>query len=364
MIKKYIISFSLILASIAVKAQTDTSNSDDFDFSDFELAAPAEKAFCNNKVLGQSPTSLIGLFYNLQGGHQLNSQVFNDGLGNELKSNSEIKAAHEFSLMGNFPLLSRNSILINLNAIYQEQRYTVDNSSANNPFNSIIENEVLRRSALIFTVFKPLNNRTFLLGQIGAELNGNYSASNSNFETPFIPAALLYGWKPSDRLMYGFGVSRTYLGGALNYLPVVYYYHTFVNEKWGVEALLPARAMIRYRFNSEKLLSFGYNFMGASYALTNFGTLSQEIAPSYTNLVQAQDVQLRRSGIRAGFNYQQALSGFIWLSIEAGYRINYSYNVDEGGDFLRLLGDDTPFFMENEFTNPLYFTIGLSYVSP
>ena len=364
MTKKYIISFSLLLASISVKAQTDTSNSDDFDFSDFELAAPAEKAFCNNKVLGQSPTSLIGLYYNLQGGHELNSYAFDDGNGNKLNSRSDIESAHEVSLMGNFPLLSRNNILINLNAVYQEQRYSVDNFTTNNPFNTIIENEVLRRSALIFTVFKPLNDRTFLLGQIGAELNGNYSADNREFATPFIPAALIYGWKPSDRLMYGFGVSRTYLGGALNYLPVVYYYHTFSNEKWGVEALLPARAMIRYRFNSEKLLSFGYNFMGASYALTNFGSISQDVAPNYNSLAQAQDVQLRRSGIRAGFNYQQALSGFIWLSVEAGYRINYSYNVDEGGDFLRLLGDDTPFFMENEFTNPLYFTIGLSYVSP
>lgn len=365
MTKKYIISYSLLLASLTLQAQTDTSSSNDFDFSDFELAAPAEKAFCNNKVLGQSPTSLIGLFYNLQGGHQLNSQVFDDGNGNKLNSTSDIRSAHEVSFIGNFPLLSRNNILINLNAIYQEQRYSaVDNPNTNNPFNEIIEDGVLRRSALIFTVFKPLNDRTFLLGQIGAELNGNYSTDNPEFASPFIPAALIYGWKPSDRLMYGFGVSRTYLGGALNYLPVVYYYHTFLNEKWGVEALLPARAMIRYRINSEKLLSFGYNFMGASYGLTNFGSISQDVAPNFNSLAQAQDVQLRRSGIRAGFNYQQALSGFIWLSVEAGYRINYSYNVDEGGDFLRLLGDDTPFFMENEFTNPLYFTIGLSYVSP
>jgi len=104
--------------------------------------------------------------------------------------------------------------------------------------------------------------------------------------------------------------------------------------------------------------------MGASYALATFGPLSQEVAPSFSNLVEAQDVQLRRSGIRAGFKYQQALSGFVWLSVEAGYRINYSYNVDEGGDFLRLLGDDTPFLMENDFGNPVYFTIGLSYVSP
>jgi len=363
MTKKYILSCGLLFLSISLSAQTDSSATDDFDFSDFELAAPAEKAFCNNKVLGQSPTSLVGLFYNFQGAHELSSTFENDN-GVLQNSSSDIEAAHEFSFIGNFPLLSRNNILINLNAIYQEQRYTVEKSTPNNPLNTIIDDDVLRRSAMIFTVFKPLNERTFILGQIGVELNGNYSADNANFSNPLIPAALIYGWKPSDRLMYGFGASRTYLGGSLNYLPVIYYYHTFKNENWGLEALLPARAMLRYRFNSEKLISLGYNFQGASYALSNFGTLSQDVAPTINNLIDAQDVQLRRSGIRAGLRYQQALSGFIWLSVEAGYRINYSYNVDEDGDFLRLLGDDTPYFIENEFTNPLYFTIGLSYVSP
>ena len=363
MTKKYILSCGLLFLGINLSAQTDSTASDDFDFSDFELAAPAEKAFCNNKVLGQSPTSLIGLFYNFQGAHQLNS-TFEDDNGNIQNSSSDIQAANEFSFIGNFPLLSRNNILINLNAIYQEQRYSVRTSGSNNPLNDILVNDVLRRSAMIFTVFKPLNDRTFLLGQLGVELNGNYGSNNSELSNPLIPAALIYGWKPSDRLMYGFGASRTYLGGSLNYLPVIYYYHTFKNDKWGVEALLPARAMLRYRFNSEKLISFGYNFQGASYALSNFGTLSQNAIPAINNFIDAEDVQLRRSGIRAGLRYQQALSGFIWLSVEAGYRINYSYNVDEGGDFLRLLGDDTPYFIENEFTNPLYFTIGLSYVSP
>jgi hypothetical protein len=359
MVNKYSFFLGLLVLSASVKAQTDSSDTgNDFDFSDFELASPAEKAFCTNKVLGQTPTSLLGIFYNFQGSHELNSENF-DG---QLNGSTKIQSAHEVSLIGNFPLLSRNNILINLNAIYQEQRYSVTSSESDNPFNQTIENDVLRRSALIFTLFKPLNDRTFLLGQLGTELNGNYSAENMNFANPLISAALIYGWKPSDRLMYGFGVSRTYLGGALNYFPVVYYYHTFTGEKWGIEALLPSRAMIRYRFNSQKIISAGFNILGASYGITNFNESPRNT--SIPSLLDAQDVQLRRSGIRAGFRYQQALSGFIWLSVEAGYRINYSYNVDEGGDFLRLIGSDDPFLMENELTNPVYFTIGLSYVSP
>jgi hypothetical protein len=363
MIKKYTFFLGLLVLSASVKAQTDSSETgNDFDFSDFELASPAEKAFCTNKVLGQTPTSLIGVFYNFQGNHELNSLIVEENLD----SRTEIQSAHEVSFIGNFPLLSRNNILINLNAIYQQQSYLVKNNESDNPFNQTIENDVLRRSALVFTLFKPLNDRTFLLGQLGVEMDGNYSADNMNFADPLVSAALLYGWKPSDRLMYGFGVSRTYLGGALNYFPVVYYYHTFAGEKWGIEALLPSRAMIRYRFNSQKIISAGYSIQGASYGITNFNERAQNssLAASSPSLLNAQDVQLRRSGIRAGLRYQQALSGFIWLSVEAGYRINYSYNVDQGGDFLRLIGSDDPFLMENDLTNPVYFTIGLSYVSP
>lgn len=364
------IACSFILVFIGIKgfAQEDTTSADDFDFADFELAAPASKSFCTNKVLGQSPTSLIGVFYDFQGPHTLTAGNVVANNANTSEETTKINAAHGVSLLGNFPLISRNNILINMNVIYQDQRYSTSGSAEHPVTKSLIESGI-RRTAAIFTIFKPLNDKRFLLAQVGGEINGDYTfSSGQSFNTLRLPVALLYGFKRSDRLMYAFGLSRTYLGGGLNYLPVVYYYHTFQNQKWGVEALLPARALLRYRVNSTSLFSLGYTFQGATYRLNNFPQYAQDFARTNPDapveLRTAEDVELRRSEIRGGLNYTRAISGFIWLSVEAGYRINYSFDVDKNGDFTRLLGNDKPYFIENGLGNPLYFTVGISYVSP
>lgn len=360
---KYLWLSSLFTLSLGLVAQEDTTSSeDDFDFSDFELAAEPAKVFCNNKVLGQSPTSLVGVFYNHQLAHDLPIELSD---GSEF-DRAEISAAQQFSLISNIPLISRNNILINMGITYQEQRYSI-NGGNGHPFIEHLKDNALRRTNLTFTLFKPLNEKNFILAQLGAEINGDYGF-DMDFSKTRLPLALLYGWKPNDRLMYAFGASRTYLGGALNYVPIIYYYHTFQNQKWGIEALLPARALVRYRFNSLSFMSLGFQVNGASYALNNF----QDYTAGYTGtnannseqLLAAQDVELRRSEIRAGLAYSRQLSGFFWISAEAGYRINYSYDVDENGDFLRFFGSDDPYLINTGLENPLYFTIGLSYVSP
>ena len=357
---KYFCIAALALMGFNIEAQEDTTSStDDFDFSDFELAAEPAQVFCNNKVLGQSPTSLVGVFYNHQLGHDLPIELED---GSEL-GRASINAAQQISLVSNIPLISRNNILINMGVTYQEQRYTMDIANSH-PLLEHLNDNVLRRTNLTFTLFKPLSEKNFILAQLGAEINGDY-ALDMDFSKTRLPLALLYGWKPSDRLMYAFGASRTYLGGALNYVPIIYYYHTFKNQKWGIEALLPARALLRYRFNSLSFMSLGFQVNGASFALNNF----QDFTSNYTgtdaqDLINAQDIELRRSEIRAGLAYSRQLSGFFWISAEAGYRINYSYDVDQNGDFLRFFGSDDPYLINTGLENPLYFTIGLSYVSP
>ncbi len=361
---KRIISFTIIAFGFQfnVFAQEDTSATaeEEFDFSEFELAAPPAKAYCSNKVLGQSPTSLIGLFYNYQLPHQLTAgQPANTILHPE--DTVQIDAAHQIALVSNFPIVSRNNILINLGVNYQRQSYQISDISGH-PFARERNEQALHRANLTLTVFKPFNEKNFLLTQLQTELNGDYTFSNIDFSKLRVPLAVLYGWKPSDRLMYAFGLSRTYLGGALNYVPIVYYYHTFRNQKWGVEALLPARAMLRYRFNSLSYMGLGFNVDGASFSLNP--DRPNGPLPAVPNYYDAQDLELRRSEIRAGLQYSRQINGFFWMSIEAGYRIAYSWDVDSGGDFVRLFGSDEPYYIENNLANAPYFTIGLSYVSP
>lgn len=370
----YRLSCLFILISFSVYAQTDTSGSefDEFDFSEFELAAPPSKSFCNNKVLGQSPTTLIGISYTFQGPHNFTagnpSDNPLDGTGNEdLSETNNIQSTHEFALAGNFPIISRNNILVNFNVVYSEQHYVYSNESSNHPFIQSLQANPLRSTSTLFTIFKPLNDKRFILGQVGVALNGDYSFSN--FDQPIntlrYSAALLYGFKPHDRLMYAFGLARTYLGGALNYVPVVYYYHTFKNEKWGAEVLLPSRAYLRYRFNSTSLLGLGFNVLGNTYRLNYFSEYPGATVPGNDMAYsEANEIELRRSEVRIGTRYMRSLKGFLWLVAEAGYRMNWSYDVDNNGDFVRFFGSDEPYYIENDLGNPFYFTLGITYVSP
>jgi len=156
--------------------------------------------------------------------------------------------------------------------------------------------------------------------------------------------------------MIAFGISRTYRPGALNYIPLILFNHTFVNRKWGIEALFPARLAVRRTFNARNLLLIGYELEGNSYSILNSGPTLAVVSPY-------NDLELKRSEIRARLSYEKLITGFIWLTVQAGYRVNYNFNIDKG-DELRLIGNKDPYFIENRLTNPLYFNIGIHLVSP
>jgi hypothetical protein len=169
---------------------------------------------------------------------------------------------------------------------------------------------------------------------------------------PKYSAAVFFGKKRNDYSILAFGISRTYRPGALGYIPLILFNHTFQNKKWGVESIFPARAALRRTFNPRNILFFGYELEGQSYAMIN-----RTENPYFNNL------ELRRSEIRPRITYEFALSGFVWLSLQAGYRINYSFDVDQT-DILRIIGSDKPYYMENKISNPLYFQFSLNLVSP
>jgi hypothetical protein len=355
---------SVLMSSTLCAQEDSTYVEEEFDFSAFELAAEPAKAFCNNKVLGQSPTTLVGAFYDFIPEHALTagSPVANENV--DISDRAAIQRNQGLELTTNLPIISKNNILINFNLIFQRQFYNIEGANGHPLLQTLNENGLTRMGSL-FTVFKPLNEKNFLLGQFGFEINGDYPLNNIQTSNALrLPAALLYGWKPNDRLMYAFGISRTYLGGSLNYVPIIYYYHTFMNQKWGIEAVVPSRAALRYRFDSKSLLKAGFNVIGATYALNDWSGNAEAYAPGVDELFAAQAVELRRSEIRTGFTYQRQLFGFFWLSAEVGYRVNYNFELDQEGDFLRFFGNDEPYFIENDLANQMYFNIGITYTSP
>lgn len=335
-----------LLASTGVYAQDSTAvEEEDYSmYADAELAGDA-KRYCTSKVFDLSPNKLISVGYDFQSSYPMTLAGSPTSLNNSYN--------HGLRLSVNAPVISTTSWLINLGATYLENQYSIQ-SAESNTFAQILNRDGLRSAGINFTIFKPLNEKNFVIVNSSFDLNGNYGWNDIQpLEYTKVSTLAVYGWKKHDRLMYGFGLARTYRVGELNYIPVILYNYTFPSRKWGVEALFPARANIRRTFNPRMLGFFGYELEGNSYLVRNGAA---DVAPSI------RQVELRRSELRVRFTVERSIKDFVWVSFQTGFRYNWSFNADER-EFFRGFGDD-PYLFENTIGNAFYANVSINLVSP
>ncbi|MCS6822244.1 MAG: DUF6268 family outer membrane beta-barrel protein [Microscillaceae bacterium] len=355
------IIFSLFLLNFFTFAQTDSTkkkkdeeDEEPVNFQDFQgevEMAKGTKRYCTSKIFDLSPNKLISVGYDWQLPYQMQFDTENTNT-----QTSNVQATHGLRLAANFPIISKNQILINLGVNYLESHYNFERPTSQ-PLQKSLEQTALRSTGISLTIFKPLNEKNFILYSSQHDLNGDYKLDEwQPLRYVKHSIAALYGWKKHDRLQYGFGIARTYRVGEVNYIPVILYNYTATSRKWGIEALFPARAHYRKTFNPRSILLLGYELEGNSYRLKNKDGIFNTPNNTYT------DLELRRSELRFRAIYETSLSGFIWLSVQAGYRINYRYNIDNG-EFFRGFFGDQKYVAENSLTNPLYFLVSINLVS-
>lgn len=360
-VRKYLLLIaSFMICSSMVMGQTEPDvEEEEEDFSQYadfdEVEGSTVKRFCTSKVLGLSPAKLISIGFDAQGPYSINTSTSENNL--LASSDAEVAYNHGMRLSANTPIISKTNILVNVGVTYAETRYSFNQSGElRHPLHQALNRNGLRNTGLNLTVFKPFNQKRFMIVQAGADLNGDYSLTE--WQSPAYlrySGALIYGWKPNDRKMVGFGLSRTYRAGALNYIPIMYLNYTYPERKWGAECLFPARAALRYTVNARNMLFFGYELEGQTYRIAN----GNDFDP-YPWFVEPE---LKRSELRIRFTYEVSLYNFVWLSVQAGYRYNWLFNMDEK-DAFRSLFDNKPFVIENAIGNPLYFNVSLNLVSP
>jgi hypothetical protein len=341
-----------------LNAQIDTNIVEEEDFSiydDLEYVDESAKRFANVKVNGKSPDKLISVGYDFQGSYVMDAAAY--GIYNA--SSQTVSATHGLRLSANIPIISKNSIIIQGGLQYWNTQYNFENASQlTHPLHKALSDNGLNNMELSTSVYKPLNETSFLLGRVAAAMSGDYTLSKFqplNYNRYSI--ALLWGKKPNESKQWAIGLSQTYQAGELNYLPIIMYNWTSSNRKWGIESLLPARGDVRYNFSQRSMLFLGFDLEGTSY---RFGNQNELAAP-------LNDLEIRRSELRPRLKYERQIVGFVWMSAAVGYRINYSYNVDRvenGKDFYRGFFGDQPFIMENNLTNPLYVNFSINLVSP
>jgi len=358
--KPYILSIFLLFGLIPLQHFAQVG--DEEDFSEYEKYSTDEKIkrYCTPKVVGLAPAKLISIGYDFALGHSISANPIGITLGQEEK----VSNYNGLALSANIPVLSNNKILINVGGNYVESNYSFESDSLFNPL-LLATNRGLKTLQLNTTIFKPLNEKNFILGFAQGDYSGDYTLNNMQpLSFTKLSWMAVFGLKFNERYQFGFGATQTYRAGGKSFLPVIMYNYTSKNEKWGIEALLPARGHFRYAFNKRTLLLAGFEIVGSSYHLANKDQLfpangTNGMVDNYDN----QKIELRRSEIRPRLDFQRGITDFIWFGVQAGYIVNYNYNVDSG-NFYRGFGSDRPFVMENGVTSAPYFQVSINLVSP
>ncbi|MEY2972148.1 MAG: hypothetical protein RL738_989 [Bacteroidota bacterium] len=364
--------FRTLFAALAVSfapawGQSDTTLPDE-DYSLYDnlsFADAGAKRYCSPKIEGLSPAKLISLGYDYQGGYALNAGAMLAADGSELAGDgtAQVNATYGMRAGFNIPVISKTHLVWQMGANYWNTNYAYAEAptSASNPLHQTLSEHGIRTAGVNTTVFKPLDSKQFVLFQGSADLSGTYGVGLMPADYLKYSAALIYGRRPTEKKQWGVGLARTYRVGEINYIPVVLYNSTDALNKWGAEVLFPARAHVRRTINPRNMLFAGYELEGQSYRLWR--------NPASGFDLREQELEIRRGEARLRMVYEFSLKDFIWLSVQAGYRVNYRYDVDRlvgGTEIYRAFGilRDDPYAQTNGLGNPFYFNVSLNVVSP
>jgi hypothetical protein len=351
---------STLMCLFTVQVSIAQPDDEEEDYSSYGTEAGV-KRYCTPKVVGLSPQRLISIGYEFAGPHTISAA----GLGDFAAQTGDVNNYMGLFVAANLPVISTHKFLLNIGMNYVGSNFSFKNDSLSNPFLQSLNGNI-RTFGLNATVFKPLNERHYLLGFVSGDYNGDYNIRRFQ-DIGFLKTTVVgvFGWKFNDRFQFGFGATQTYRAGEKSFLPVIHYNYTSKNDKWGIEALLPARMHYRYAFTRRDLLLAGFEVIGNSYHLANVdgNRYPAQNAPGMIAGYDPNNIEFRRSEVRFRLDYMKALSDFIWISAQVGYIYAYRFNVDSGNDF-RPIGSDMPYVMENEMKGAPFFQITLNLVSP
>lgn len=330
---------SLFIASF-VFSQTDTT--ENFDYSQFG-DADGVKRYCTQKVLNQTPQRIISLGFEQFGGFSMPGISFN---ANQIPTQIDIARVNALRAQVNVPVISTNKIIWQMGVNYWSSKFNVTNPKIND-FSNALDKTALLSAGINTTIFKPLNEKNFLIFQASTDVNGLFeNAKDIQNKAVTLSGTMIYGWKTSEKNMIGTGLARTYRAGRLIHVPVLFWNKTF-NDKWGMELLLPARGFVRYNFSTTNMLQAGFELEGNQFVMQLPGTSSR-------------NTYIQRGEIKPRIMWDKKLTGFLWINAQAGLRYNYRFDVVNRYD----AKEESQRYFSSNLGNPLFFNISFNFVSP
>lgn len=318
-----------------------------------EKTPDTNTVYCNPRVFGLPRPTGISIEYERVLDYKIhthsNVDYYSDGNG-EVNYNRRIK----FKLR--LPIVNKNKFKFTWGFSYGHEEFRFDEpDQLDYSFYQSLEDKSLKSLGTNFYFVFPSKKRTFIGVWVDLNLNGDYYRNDvSLWDFLKVSAAPFFGIKKHDNLMYGFGFAYSYTFGDPSITPVIGYYHTF-NKHWGIEAMLPFEAKVRYNINEGGLLYAGAKVRGASYNIH----LNDSILSRHKTL------ELRHSEIKFFVSLRKEIYDFLWFSVYAGYRYNLNFNLadsNQNRSATNFFGRD--YILESQLDGAFFFNISLDIVAP
>ncbi|WP_460553037.1 hypothetical protein [Hymenobacter daeguensis] len=285
------------------------------------LGSTDRQTFANSQVVGMGPSKgLIVKYERIPGNFSLKSTAVNAGVPDY---RTEVSKNANLVIKAYAPLLNHPHLKLILGLNYDRQEFQFSTPATTDQYGlySNIENKGLSIIGAQLAVIRPVDAVHWYIFRTKTELNGDYNSNELNVSDYLkVTSEFIYGWKRSPTFAWGLGVQLGYTLGRQSIYPVLVYNRSF-NPRWGVEALFPARVLVRRNLSSSSLLFAGYEVASNNY---NLKLRTPFAAP---NNPTVRSLELRQIDLKFRLRYEQELLSFLWTGIEAGYRYNYQLNA-------------------------------------
>jgi hypothetical protein len=278
------------------------------------------RSFCQPGIAHQTPGKGLAIEYSYFPAYRQTSSATDD---------ARVNANHHFLAKIKIPIINRPKIKVLFGARYFEEVYQIKNPAQQEDWLFYnLNGKKLKSHRISIALFRALDSNHYLAVKAETAFNGDYDSFLSldrGYRESFLIGML--GRKKEANKEWGLGwVTRFGYRGIASY-PFLMYNQTF-NARWGLEATLPVKAMIRYRFSDVALLLVGGEMVSRNYAV------ALEKGPLDSHL---GDYGIVHSEAQLNLSLQHQLSNWIWMEVKTGY-VHYLSAQADGQKSLSEIG--------------------------
>lgn len=305
------------------------------------------KEYCTPGLSGMTPSKGISYEKNIAPSYRLTSV---SNLGGEGGNGSDrVEEQERLKLKLKVPVWNGDNLKIVLGFRYYKESFEfADDHTIDLSLHQDLASYNLRTLGSEINILKPFRGNNYLVVRGATTVSGKFDDTKQlNRDYLSYSISSLYGNKFGKNLEMGLGLYYSNSLGIQSFYPVMLYNHNF-NEKWGIEALLPKKLVLRRNINEKQLLSLQVTGETGRYFIPNTRT-------SMVN--EPIDLRMEYTDAKIGLSYQREIFSIVWGGVDVGYRKNLDLSFAQYGS------DRRSFVYESDVRGGLFVDFSF-YITP